>query len=152
MLLADWQIRRALALKRLVIDPLDEALIQPNGVDIRMGSEFKFLDKTESFRASSILLEPHRSVLCTSYETFRMPNDLTGIICLKSSYARRGLLAPTTVIDSGYYGRLTLVLTAGSAAIELRSGEPIWYLLLARSAKVKKPYSGKYQGIDVLSQ
>jgi dCTP deaminase len=151
LLLADWEIKRAIELKQLTVDPFDETLIQPNGIDIRLGSEFKFIGKQSKFTAPSVVIKPHETLLCTSYERLRMPRDLAGLICLKSTFARKGLTAPTTVVDSGYEGRLTLVLTAGPLEIQLEVGQPIWYMLLIRSSPVEKPYTGKYQGIDTLA-
>ena len=40
MILSDGSIRRALAEGRLIIDPIEEAQIQPASVDVRLGPEF----------------------------------------------------------------------------------------------------------------
>lgn len=56
-------------------------------------------------------LVPGRTVLGSSMEYFRMPNNVVGIVHDKSTWARRGVFVQNTVIEPGWDGFLTLEFT-----------------------------------------
>jgi dCTP deaminase len=63
-------------------------------------------------------LEPGQFVLAKTLETVHLPNDLTGLVEGRSSYARFGIGIHVTApkIDPGYNNRITLELTNHSQA------------------------------------
>lgn len=95
----------------------------------------------------SISLAPGGFVLAAANERFRMPDNVLGRICDKSSWARRGLHCFTTVVEPGWEGWLTLELAnLGDDFLELPQGIPIAQAVFEFTDEpVERPYDGKYQ-------
>jgi len=131
VVLADRTIRRLLAEGRIVIDPLDEALIQPSSVDVRADRYFRVFhnarypyidvkrpmeDLTELVEVDgddAFILHPGEFVLGSTLERVRLPDDLVARLEGKSSLGRLGLLIHSTAgfIDPGWNGQVTLELS-----------------------------------------
>ena len=78
-----------------------------------------------------------------------MPNNITGLVKDKSTYARLGIAVQNTVIEAGWEGYLTLEITNHSRFIvELQVGGGIAQIIFFKGSECEKPYnkSGKYQG------
>jgi len=93
------------------------------GYDIRITDEFKIFTNINStvvnpkdfdnrsytdFRGPVCIIPPNSFVLARSLEYFKMPEDMTGIVFSKSTYARCGIACFTTVIEAGWEGELVL--------------------------------------------
>ena len=94
-------------------------------------------------------LEPSGFVLAHTMEKFTMPNNITGLVKDKSTYARLGIAVQNTVIEAGWEGYLTLEITNHSRFIvELQIGGGIAQIIFFKGTECEKPYSksGKYQG------
>jgi dCTP deaminase len=93
------------------------------GYDIRIADEFKVF--TDVFGAvvdpkrfdqrafvdikeDTCIIPPNSFVLGRSVERIRMPRNVTGIVLCKSTYIRCGVLIPTTVLEAGWEGVITL--------------------------------------------
>jgi len=151
-LILDREIKRLLKEGKLVIKPLSEDSITPNGVDLSVGDEaIVMLEAPEPAPTrvevdEELVVPPYAHVLVVTEEYLELPPNIVGLVNLRSTYARRGLLIPPTVVDAGYKGRLTLALRGAPHPIKLRRGERVWHLVLVESYEAEKPYSGKYQG------
>ncbi len=121
MLLAQPDIREAVAAKRIVFDPpLEEEQWGPASVDLRLGFGFTKLRRLPGFTISvakglgalsgagfwdtrtlnehdalgkreSFFIEPGEFVLAMTYERISVPEDLIAIVEGRSTYARVGL-------------------------------------------------------------
>ncbi len=92
-----------------------------------------------------LTIPPKGFALGSSMEYFSMPNDCVGLVCDKSTHARRGLSMFNTVAEPGWRGYLTLELfNASDVSIELKAGDPIaQVLLLATDQPVERPPSAR---------
>jgi dCTP deaminase len=131
VVLSDRTIRRLLGEGRIEIDPLDESLIQPSSVDVRVDRYFRvfhnnrypFIDVklpqdelTELVEVQGdqpFVLHPGEFVLGSTLERVRLPDDLVARLEGKSSLGRLGLLIHSTAgfIDPGWNGHVTLELS-----------------------------------------
>ena len=134
MILSDHTIREELAAGRIVLDPFDEALVQPSSVDVRLDRYFRvFLNHTmavidvkqnleeltrlveipESDPDRAFILHPGEFVLGSTLERVTLPDDLVARLEGKSSLGRLGLLIHSTAgfIDPGFDGHVTLELS-----------------------------------------
>lgn len=131
MILSDRTIREELRAGRIVIDPLEEASIQPSSVDLRVDRFFRVFrndttpyidpkepqeDLTELVEvdeARAFILHPGEFVLGSTLERVRLPEDLVARLEGKSSLGRLGLLIHSTAgfVDAGWDGHLTLELS-----------------------------------------
>ena len=174
MILNDLEITR-LALEKNMVRPfVDKSVsqgishgIQSFGLDIRTGSEFKIFTNIKGNTVAdpknfsednfitvkddkSILIPPNSFALANSLEYFKMPRDVTGLVTLKSSYAREGLGHPPTVLEAGWKGVLVLELVNHSSnPVRVYSNTGISQILFFRGENPKVSYAdknGKYQG------
>jgi dCTP deaminase len=173
MILSDRTIREELDAGRIVIDPLDEACIQPSSVDLRLDRLFRvFLNHTmpvidvkedledltrlvEIDEGQAFILHPGEFVLGSTYEKVSLPDDLVGRIEGKSSLGRLGLLIHSTAgfIDAGFSGHITLELSnVANLPITLYPGMKIGQVSFLRmTTPADVPYGSarvgsKYQG------
>lgn len=96
-----------------------------------------------------ITLWPNQRILLTTEEILDIPLGCIGHICLRSTFARLGLLAPPTVADPGFHGSLTLeIYNASGNAILIKPGVAMWSLhyLTVFGKEGWEGYQGKYQG------
>ena len=92
------------------------------------------------------VLERHQRALFSVQEYIEMPEEYFGLVCLRSTWARLGLLAPPTIIDPGFRGYLTMEMwNSNERGIMIRTGDKVWTLVMLPAANLP-PYNGRYQG------
>ena len=173
MVLSDRSIREEIAAGRIVIDPFDDALVQPSSVDVRVGSAFRVFrnsrypfinvkeaqeDLTELVEIDGgepFILHPGEFVLGSTLERLTLPDDIVGRLDGKSSLGRLGLLIHSTAgfIDPGWDGHVTLELSnVANLPITIYVGMKIGQLsFMQLSEPSDRPYGSgglgsKYQG------
>ena len=168
MLLSDRDIRAELAEGRVVLEPFDEAMVQPSSVDVRMDKFFRVFENhryphidpseeqpelTREVQPQSgepFILHPGEFVLASTYEVITLPDDVAGRLEGKSSLGRLGLLTHSTAgfIDPGFSGHVTLELSnVATLPIKLWPGMKIGQLCLFRlSSPAEHPYGSSQYG------
>lgn len=174
MILSDGTIRRLLAERRIVIDPLVEDYIQPASVDVRLDRTFlvfrrhtssdidpwevrdDLMDPVQVADGEPFILHPGEFVLGTTFERLTLPEDVVARIEGKSSLGRLGLLIHATAgfVDPGWTnGQITLELSnVAPLPIRLWPGMKIAQLsFMQMDAPAERPYGhpalgSKYQG------
>lgn len=131
VILSDRTIRKMLSEGTLVIDPVDDAQIQPASVDVRLADEFlvfrnhtcevidpydKPSDLMEKVRVEPdqpFILHPGEFVLGSTFEVVGLPDDVVARVEGKSSLGRLGLLIHATAgfVDPQFKGQVTLELS-----------------------------------------
>jgi dCTP deaminase len=156
-----------------VIDPLEEANIQPASVDLRVDGLFRVFrnhtagtidvkldqcDLTELVEVAAdgvFMLHPGEFVLGSTLERVALADDLVGRVEGKSSLGRLGLLIHSTAgfVDPGFDGHITLELSnVASLPITIYPGMKIGQVsFLAMTTPADHPYGSsttgsKYQG------
>jgi len=138
-LLADRDIQKLIG---TVILNADEARLNPNGIEIRLGRHVSFQSTGEDKElgpGSYLKVRPGESVLISSYEDFVFtreaihnvfPNcDLVAFITPTTTMMREGIMQAATKVDSGWSGTLNWGLRNGSIKdFILGFGEPIFKL------------------------
>lgn len=133
MALSDRDIMEVLSTGKLGIEPLDESCINPAGYDLRCGQD--------------VTLNPGQMVLTSTLERVHLPNDLLGVLHLRSSLAREGLIASLALVDPGFRGELTVMLyNAGNGVIQVKRGERFLQISFFKLiSEASQGYSGVYQ-------
>lgn len=90
-------------------------------------------------------IPPYTRLLLCTRDVIQIPDGCFGLVGLRSTWARLGLIAPATFADPGFRGYLTLeVFNASAYPIYLRPGDKIWSLNLVPA--INEPlYQGRYQ-------
>ena len=168
MLLSDRDIRKEIDSGRVVIDPYDEAMVQPSSVDVRIDRYFRLFDnhkypvidpaleQPELTRLVEVkpdepfVLHPGEFVLASTYEMVTLPDDVAARLEGKSSLGRLGLLTHSTAgfIDPGFAGHVTLELSnVATLPIMLWPGMKIGQLCFFRlSSPAENPYGSAVHG------
>jgi len=157
-----WYMQKGL----LHIQPASPDTIRENGVDLRLGNEFcRFnpdapeLDTRKPFNkdqyyvcrradaSRGYTVKPYEHLLATTAETVCLPDDLVGLVNVRSTFARLGLYIPPTVIDAGFCGQVTIEIIGSAYPIRIYPGQRFLHVVLVKTTSpVAKPYNGKYQG------
>jgi len=173
VLLSDRDIRAELASGRVVLDPLDDDMVQPSSIDVRIDRYFRLFDNhkypvidpaleqpeltrlVEVNHDDAFVLHPGEFVLASTYEVVTLPDDVAARLEGKSSLGRLGLLTHSTAgfIDPGFSGHVTLELSnVATLPIKLWPGMKIGQLCFFRlSSPAEHPYGtgssgSRYQG------
>jgi len=162
MILVDWQIEDRIRRGHIKVDPYEPNLIQPNSLDIRLGSHFVWyvpgetvIDpyeresvcaKTEETTADSLVLAPGQFLLAAPLEAIELPDDIVASIEGKSSIARLGVELHQTGgwIAAGVRGTITLEMcNVNSRPGKVYAGMPIGQLVFYRTDRAARPYNMK---------
>lgn len=173
MILSDRTIRQEIAAGHIVIEPFDEACIQPSSIDLHVDREFRVFqnnrypfidvkneqpDLTELVEVKGgepFILHPGEFVLGSTLERVALPDDLVARLEGKSSLGRLGLLIHSTAgyVDPGWDGYLTLELSnVANLPITIYPGMKIGQISFFQlSTPADVPYGSKstrskYQG------
>ena len=156
-----------------MIEPYDEALLQPSSVDVRVDRFFRvfhnarypFIDVkqpqeeltelVEIADEQPFILHPGEFVLGSTLERIKLPDDVVARLDGKSSLGRLGLLIHSTAgfIDPGWDGHVTLELSnVANLPITIYPGMKIGQISFIRmTSPAERPYGSsetrsKYQG------
>jgi len=168
VLLSDRDIRAELRAGRVVLEPHDDAMIQPSSVDVRLDRFFRVFENhryphidpaveqpdltrlVEPEGDEAFVLHPGEFVLASTYEVFALPDDLAARLEGKSSLGRLGLLTHSTAgfVDPGFSGHITLELSnVANLPITLWPGMKIGQLCLFRlTSPSEHPYGSAVYG------
>jgi dCTP deaminase len=173
VILSDRSIREAITAGRIIIDPFDEACLQPSSIDVKVSNLFRVFrnhsaavidvkkDLTELTELVEIagdeafMLHPGEFVLGSTLERVAIASDLVARVEGKSSLGRLGLLIHSTAgfIDAGFDGHITLELSnVANLPITIYPGMKIGQVsFMTMTTPADKPYGSgargsKYQG------
>ena len=160
-LLSDKDLTKLIG--KVIIDG-DPSYIRPNSYVLRLGKTGEFLNADKEFelgnKKKGIKVSPGHSVALTAFETidFRREtlstifpnNDLHAIISPTTDLSREGIVAPSTHIDSGYYGTLNWTITnTSNEERRFLLKEKLFRMVVFKLEKDERPdklYEGDYQG------
>ena len=160
-ILADHQIKNL-----EIMDPFHERTVFRGmsfgvscaGYDVRvdlknawnMTTQSHILRTAHTTEGDGIILPPWTSVLVGVVEHFNMPVDVMGLVHPKSTWARRGILPAHCVLEPGWKGYLTMLLTNHSGEdVTIVDREPIAQIIFhSMSGAPTRSYTGKYQGAE----
>jgi dCTP deaminase len=168
VLLSDRDLRSEIEAGRLVVDPYDEAMVQPSSVDVRLDRFFRVFEnhryphidpaeqQDELTRMVEVavdepfILHPGEFVLGSTYEVIGLADDLAARLEGKSSLGRLGLLTHSTAgfIDPGFCGHVSLELSnVATLPIKLWPGMKIGQVCVLRlTSPAEHPYGSEVTG------
>ena len=132
MALSDREIKGSIKTGHFRILP-SMGRLNPAGIDLRVDR--------------SLLLAPREQKLAATIERVELSGLFLGILHIRSSLAREGLIASLALVDPGFRGQLTVSLyNAGDRLVRLRKGERFIQLTLFRLGNpAQRSYVGSYQ-------
>jgi len=132
MALSDTEITSAIKTGQIRIRPRI-AELNPAGVDLRIDRDLE--------------LNPGQQRLAATLERVELSENFLGILHIRSSLAREGIIASLALVDPGFQGQLTVSLhNAGDRPVRLTRGERFIQLSTLRlGTPATQTYTGKYQ-------
>lgn len=148
--LSDADILERRAKGELTIEPFAERNLTPNGYDVSI-EEIALPSGNLRVREGIARVPPLTRFAVSTKETVALGARLAAQIWLRTTWARRGVLASFGMIDAGFSGTLTFgAFNASEAPLELPIGErfaQIVFLELESDASTTyEKRSGTYQG------
>ena len=148
--LSDSDIRRYVAKGELRIEPFEEKNLTPNGYDVAVD---EVVVPSENLRTTSgtALVPANARFAVSTQETIQLGRHIVGQIWLRTTWARRGVVASFGMIDAGFSGTLTFgAFNASSSVLELPIGDRfaqlVFMTLESPASETYDRRSGTYQG------
>lgn len=138
----------------------DDDRLQPSSCELRLGNEVFLSGEKKLVRLGDktydVTLKPGDFAILLTYETVRIPNDLMGMISIKTTYKNMGLVNISGFhVDPGFEGKLTFsVYNAGPTEIILRYEDPIFIIFfaeLSHPVSDNDKYHGEHRKQDCIS-
>jgi dCTP deaminase len=106
-ILSDLDIKKSLDKKDLSIEPFEDKNLTPNGYDLSIDEIF--IKKTnEHIRNGIAKIPPLTWFAISTKEYIKMGAQITSQLWIRSSYARKGIMASFGKVDAGFHGNLTI--------------------------------------------
>ena len=137
-MLSDKNILDEIQSGRLKITPFTSNYLTSNWYDLSVfvedGNDFKDVDE--------FVMKPGEFRRLKTIEEIAMPDDIIGLMYLRSRYSRNGLVGMFAVVDAGYKGRLFVsVKNLGDKDIVLKPKEGVIHIIFERlESEAQTPY------------
>ena len=147
--LSDSDIEQALKHNTLSIDPFIPKNLTPNGYDLSI--EEVFIRKTDQHIKQGVAVIPPLTWFAISTKEFvKMGPQITSQLWIRSSYARKGILASFGKVDAGFHGTLTFgCFNASDKEVEIPISDRFCQIVFENLESVPKALyqerSGTYQ-------
>ena len=134
MALSDSEILDAISKGLVRIEPFRREALNPAGYDLSA--------------ERGVEIPPGAFRLVATRERVELGLGHLGILQIRSSFARDGLIASTALVDPGFKGQLTImVFNASPRPIGIAEGEGFVQMSIIRlGSPASRGYSGAYQG------
>ena len=148
-ILSDGDIEKSIINCELSIEPYNQKNLTPNGYDLSIGEIY--IKKTGQHIKEGIISIPPLSWFAISTKEYvKMGPCITSQLWIRSSYARRGILASFGKVDAGFEGTLTIsCFNSNDEKIEIPIGDRFCQIVFENlSTKPNALYnerSGSYQ-------
>ncbi|MCL5874374.1 MAG: hypothetical protein M1161_03420 [Candidatus Thermoplasmatota archaeon] len=136
MIVSDGTILDLIQQGTMSIDPFDPAKLTPNGYD------FSVTDR--------VVLAPNQGAHVETVESVSLPGFMGSMMFLRSSYARKGVVASFGFVDAGFRGKIRFYLkNLGEETVEVVKEKGVFQMIFLNMDKeAVKTYelrSGHYQ-------
>jgi len=106
-ILSDIDIKKYIENDELDIEPFNEKNLTPNGYDLSIDEVY--IRKSEEHIKEGIATIPPLTWFAISTREFvKMGPQITSQLWIRSSYARKGVMASFGKVDAGFHGTLTI--------------------------------------------
>ncbi len=147
--LSDIDIQRSMNDGNLSIEPFVEKNLTPNGYDLSI--EEIYIKKQDQHIKDGVAVIPALSWFAISTKEFvKMGADVTSQLWIRSSYARKGVMASFGKVDAGFHGNLTIsCFNANDTELEIPIGDRFCQIVFERlestPSELYDKKSGNYQ-------
>ena len=148
-ILSDSDIEQALETKSLGIEPFVQKNLTPNGYDLSIDEIY--IRKTDHhIKEGTAVIPPLTWFAISTKEFVKMGPQITSQLWIRSSYARKGIMASFGKVDAGFHGTLTIgCFNASDKDVEIPIGDRFCQIVFEQLSTIPKALyherSGTYQ-------
>ena len=148
-ILSDKDIENAMNDNDLGIEPFNQKNLTPNGYDLSVDEVY--IRKTDQHIKEGVAVIPPMTWFAISTKEFvKMGPKITSQLWIRSSYARKGVMASFGKVDAGFHGTLTIsCFNSSDEELEVPIGDRFCQIVFERlSSAPSELYdkkSGNYQ-------
>jgi len=147
--LSDVDIKQFMKDEKLDMEPFNEQNLTPNGYDLSI--EEIFIKKSNQHIKEGIAIIPAHTWFAISTKEFvKMGSMITSKLWIRSSYARKGVMASFGKVDAGFHGTLTIsCFNANDDSLEIPIGDRFCQIVFEKletpPSELYDKKSGNYQ-------
>lgn len=148
-ILSDKDIEVSLKNDELSIDPFDQKNLTPNGYDLSIDEIY--IKKTDQhIKEGKARIPPMTWFAISTKEFVKMGPQITSQLWIRSSYARKGVMASFGKVDAGFHGTLTIsCFNSNDEELEISIGDRFCQIVFERlsstPSELYEKKSGSYQ-------
>ncbi len=148
-ILSDLDIKRFMENNDLGIEPFVEKNLTPNGYDLSIDEIY--IKKTEShIKEGTAVIPPLTWFAISTKEFVKMGPQITSQLWIRSSYARKGVMASFGKVDAGFHGTLTIsCFNSNDEPLEIPIGDRFCQIVFENMESIPSELydkkSGNYQ-------
>ncbi len=147
--LSDIDIEQALERADLGIEPFIRKNLTPNGYDLSI-DEVYLRTSDQHIKDGVAVIPPLTWFAISTREFVKMGPKITSQLWIRSSYARKGIMASFGKVDAGFHGTLTFgCFNASNKEVEIPVGDRFCQIVFEYLEQVPKALyherSGTYQ-------
>jgi len=148
-ILSDKDIETSMNKADLGIEPFNPKNLTPNGYDLSIDEVY--LRKTDEHIKDGVAKIPPMTWFAISTKEFvKMGPQITSQLWIRSSYARRGVMASFGKVDAGFHGTLTIsCFNSNDEELEIPIGDRFCQIVFERleslPSELYDKKSGNYQ-------
>jgi dCTP deaminase len=148
-ILSDIDIKKSIENNDLGIEPFIEKNLTPNGYDLSIDDVF--IKKTnEHIKEGMAVIPPLTWFAISTKEFVKMGPQITSQLWIRSSYARRGVMASFGKVDAGFHGTLTFsCFNSNDEPLEIPIGDRFCQIVFENMESIPSELyekkSGNYQ-------
>jgi dCTP deaminase len=148
-ILSDIDIKNSIGKKNLSIEPFNEKNLTPNGYDLSIDEIY--IKKSDQHIKEGIATIPPLTWFAISTKEFvKMGPDVTSQLWIRSSYARKGVMASFGKVDAGFHGTLTIsCFNSNDEPLKIPIGDRFCQIVFENMASIPSELydkkSGNYQ-------
>jgi dCTP deaminase len=148
-ILSDIDIKKYMQNQELGIEPFIEKNLTPNGYDLSINEVY--IKKTEEhIKEGKAVIPPMTWFAISTKEFVKMGPQITSQLWIRSSYARKGVMASFGKVDAGFHGTLTIsCFNSNDEPLEIPIGDRFCQIVFENMESIPSELydkkSGNYQ-------
>jgi dCTP deaminase len=145
-ILSDGDIKEYISENKLSIEPFVEKNLTPNGYDLSIDEIF--IKKTnENIKQGMAVIPPLTWFAISTKEFVKMGEKITSQLWIRSSYARKGVMASFGKVDAGFHGTLTIsCFNSNDEPLEIPIGDRFCQIVFENMQSIPTELYGKKSG------
>jgi dCTP deaminase len=145
-ILSDIDIRNKMKNNELGIEPFIEKNLTPNGYDLSIDEIF-IKKSDEHIKEGTAVIPPMTWFAISTKEFVKMGPQITSQLWIRSSYARKGVMASFGKVDAGFHGTLTIsCFNSNDVNLEIPIGDRFCQIVFENMESVPSELYDKKSG------